>query len=393
MTFEIIFSDLKMRLDGVIREMPSEQSHIERCEHLATVVNWKASNDKNEFGEMLGSRGVRLFDEITNRVRISSEKVYAHEMRDCGKFLYYLMFVHDLGKYDRETKLYNGSNHEMRSAEFVIDRGFELREKLGWSQGTVEILTQLIRYHGHLGVVRLGEVSSVYLAPILETLVRLDKDSRRLFLDYLILLTCCDAGASGNFEEGRYFLDESRVYLYDQLSEELLKISVQLDDNNTGFGANALLELAATVSHTAIRIGRIFTSDNRIAVSNERIEKALAKYISIGDFNTYNFALTQFDHGAYVFAPILSKLSRDQNVVSDASLERFICFLGRLSLDLPRGGLFQFRETFSMKKDLSASNRGRFDELYDGVESGDSKKIGDVLSRYQSVKPVDFFSN
>ncbi|MEM9159503.1 MAG: hypothetical protein AAGB46_10680 [Verrucomicrobiota bacterium] len=380
-TFEEIFSEEISSLERAISDIPSEQQHIGRCISLAEIVEWGISNTQNELGVLLGDRGCRLFDQITGRIAATSEKQEADELRDCKRFLRWLMIVHDIGKYDREALEYNGSGHEERSGDYVFAKIDALRESLRWRKENAELFVHLTRFHSQLGIARLGEVSNVFLEPILEALLAMDSSRKRLLLDYLIVMTCCDAGASGNFGTKTFFLDESRVALYGQVSDELFSVAERFQSQERAAALRALLEQAASDENTVVRIKRMITSDNRMNASDSDVEFALRSVASRGLFNPKRFALTQFDHGAYVFAPLLWRLCGWADRVSYDVLLKFILFLGLLCSESRTKKIIQFRGCFSMKADLMAANGERFQALCESVESGDPHKIAQVLKR------------
>lgn len=376
--FEQIFSEEMEGLESAISGIPSEQRHIRRCMALAEAVEWDRSNDRNEIGKLLGARGCRWFDQVTRRIASTVENETDDELRDGRRFLRWLMLVHDIGKFDRATGSYNGSGHEERSGDYVSSKSFALQRELHWSQASADLLVHLTRFHSHLGITRLGEVSNVFLEPILDVLVGWNSGRKRLFLDYLIVMTCCDAGASGDFEAERFYLDESRIEHYVQVAEELLGLAEQFGLDQRSAASRALLAHASDIDSTVARIRRMITSENRMDAADRDIQAALRSVVSRGIFDPRRFALTQFDHGAYVFAPLLARISdRAEHVTMDA-LEKFIAFLGVLSASSDERKVIQFRCSFSMKTDLRSANRTRFEALCDAVESGDPKRIDRV---------------
>ncbi len=382
MTFENVFSDAKKRLDHALRGNAPEQHHIQRCLTLAEMIEWNHSNLGNELGKMLGAKGVLLFDTIAPRVSSLLQDETTSELRNYQRFMHELMFVHDLGKIDPNTHAFDGSNHEARSADIIAENQDALQNELHWTEDNIEFLVYLTRHHGLFGITRIGEASIVFLSPILESLINLNTNRKQLFLDFLTLLTCCDAGASGDFATNTFYLDESRITLYDQLSRELFAISENLKQKDHAEASSALLAKASEFSNTVVRIKRIITSDNQLSAPDERIEKALNKMLSSGRFDAKSFALTRFDHGAYVFPQLLTHMERENKIVSEESLEKLLLFLGILCDGQHTQRIIPFRGSYSMKADLQARNANNFYALREAVEQGDPQKISDVLGKH-----------
>ncbi len=378
-SFQHIFAEEIECLENVISEIPSEEMHIQRCIDLAGIVEWDQSNAGSEIGQMLGPKGVLIFDEITRRIASNLKDESSEELRDYREFLNYLMLVHDLGKYNIETNSYDGSGHEARSGEYVQKKHAQLLSRLNWERGNADLLVHLTRFHSHLGIARLGEVSNVFLEPILDVLIDLTTERKRLLLDFLVVLTCCDAGASGNFETKTYFLDESRITLYDQIATELFEISERFEPGNRSEASTALIERSSSIESTVLRIKRMVTSDNQLTVGDDDVKTALQKVVYKDGLNTRNLALTQFDHGAYVFAPLLTRLSRGDDLVSQGTIEKFLNLLGRLCDGRTESNVIQFRHSFSMKTDLQSANRSRFETLCKAVEQEDLHAIDEIL--------------
>ncbi|EDY83736.1 hypothetical protein VDG1235_3363 [Verrucomicrobiia bacterium DG1235] len=378
--FEDIFSEEIDGLERAISEVPSERKHIRRCMELVGVVEWDGSNAGNEIGALLGRRGCRLFDEMTRRIASALEGEAAAELQDAGQFLHWLMLVHDIGKYDLETQSYNGSGHEERSGDYVLRKCRDLQAELHWERGNAELLVHLTRFHSQLGIARLGEVSNVFLEPILAALLNLDSKRKRLFLDFLVVMTCCDAGASGNFETNAFYLDESRITLYGQVADELFAIAEKFGPQEHAAAAKALVAHASSTINTTKRIKRMVTSENLMDAAERDIELALGVVVSGGLFDLKRFALTQFDHGAYVFAPLLMRLSGEAESLSVNLLQKFLVFLGVLCAASEGKRVIQFRRSFSMKADLQAANGNRFEALVEAVKSGDPRLIGELVT-------------
>jgi hypothetical protein len=383
-TFEDVFADAKKRLDRALQGNASEQYHIQRCLTLAETIEWNHSNVGNEFGEMLRAKGILLFDKIIQRITSLLRDETTPELRNHRKFMHHLMFVHDLGKYNPHTHTYDGTNHEVRSANIVAENQETLQQELHWTKENVALLVHLTRYHGLLGITRIGEASMVFLSPILDRLIGLSADRKHLFLDLLIVLTCCDAGASGDFTTKTFYLDDSRIALYDQLSHELFLISTNLMRRHHADASNALLAQASEFTNTAVRIKRIVTSNNLLTIPDDRIETVLHEMLSRRRLDATSFALTRFDHGAYVFAPLLTHLERGKKSISQDSLAKLLLLLGVLCGSENTRRVIQFRDSFSMKADLQTRNAQNFYELCDAVERGEPQKIADVLRKHKN---------
>jgi hypothetical protein len=288
-----------------------------------------------------------------------------------------------LGKYNGNTDRFDGANHEERTADLVIDKREMLISGLGWKEENVGLLANLVRYHGVLGITHLGEASIIFLSPLLDSLTSLNSERKRLFLDLLIVLTCCDAGASGDFTTNRFYLDYSRLALYDQLTRELFALSEGIGKADQLDSCTALLEKACEFAETAIRIKRMVSSGNRLTIGEGVIESLLEGMCAERSFDPTSFALTRFDHGAYVFEPLLGSLNRENGSVSRESLYKLLLLIGYLCKGRERLNVIQFRDSFSMKADLRAINKNNFSELLNAVEQGDHRKIGQVLRKHE----------
>lgn len=382
-TLENVFSEDKRQLDRALETIPSEQLHIERCLTLAATINWNSSNANNEFGVMLGQKGILLFDETTQRISALLRNELARELRDYQKFLHDLMFVHDLGKYNSDTNKYDGRDHEERSALIVAGKEKLLLRKLNWTKGNATLFKQLTRFHGLFGITRIGEVSIVFLSPIIEYLIDLNSDKKKLFLDLLVILTCCDAGASGDFTSNTFYLDDSRITLYDQLSRELFHLSEKVMHTPASGVFHSLVAEACEFTNIVTRIKRIVTGNNLLTISERIIEEVLRDLLSKQQLDAKGFALTRFDHGAYVFGPLLAKLERGNTDISRDTLKKFILFLGILCQGQSSLYVVQFRDTFSVKSDLIERNGAKFSALYEAIDSHDPQRISDVLRIYR----------
>ncbi|MBK1876217.1 hypothetical protein [Pelagicoccus mobilis] len=380
-SFEDVFSEEVSGLQTAIASIPTEQAHIERCMELARAVVWSGSNEGNEIGRLLGGKGVAIFDRVTQRIDASLSLENGEELRDASRFLLWLMRVHDIGKCDRETLRYVGSGHEERSGDYVSNKAAVLVNELRWSEENATLLVGLSRYHSHLGIARLGEVSNVFLEPVLLELLKMNTRRRRLFLDLLVVMTCCDAGASGDFGSRTFYLDESRIVFYAEVAEELFGIAERFSDGDSTVAPQAILEDAASLERTIVRIRRMVTADNRLETQSSEVSLALEAVMDRSLFDLKAFALTQFDHGAYVFAPLLARLLEEEGSVDRAVMERFLIFLGQLCTRDGSRKTIQFRGSFSMKADLQAANGERFRRLCTAVKSGDPVKIQVVLEQ------------
>lgn len=380
-SFEDVFAEEIEGLRTAIASIPTEQAHIERCMELADGVEWDRSNAGNEFGRLLGAKGVAIFDRVTQRLADSLSSEKARELRNVSEFLARLMRIHDIGKCDLTTLCYDGSGHEERSGDYVLDKAAVLVEELQWSEENAALLVHLSRFHSHLGIARLGEVSNVFLEPILLELLKMDTRRKRLFLDTLVVMTCCDAGASGNFDTGTFYLDESRIVFYTEIADELFTIAELLGGEESDVASRALLEHAASLETTIVRIRRMVTAENSLSAGSSDVSLAIEAVIGRSLFDLKAFALTQFDHGAYVFAPLLSILAEEAATVDRAAMEKFIIFLGQLCTKDDSLKTIQFRRSFSMKADLQAANGERFRRLCTAVKSGEPELIRTVLEQ------------
>ncbi len=322
-----------------------------------------------------------LFDRVVQRLADSLSSEEAGELQDASQFLVWLMRVHDIGKCDLETLRYDGSGHEVRSGDYVLAKAPVLVGELQWREENAALFVHLSRFHSHLGIARLGEVSNVFLEPVLLVLLKMNTRRKRLFLDTLVVMTCCDAGASGNFDTGTFYLDESRVVFYTEVADELWGLAKRFSGNDSSAASRALLEHAASVECTVARIKRMVTAENRLDAQSNDVSLALESVIGRSLFDLQAFALTQFDHGAYVFAPLLSLLAEEAGIVKRAALEKFLIFLGQLCAKDGSRKTVQFRRNFSMKADLQEANGERFRALCTAVKSGKPEEVRMVLGR------------
>ncbi|MBD5778796.1 hypothetical protein IEN85_04785 [Pelagicoccus sp. NFK12] len=380
-SFEDVFAEEISGLRIATSSIPTEQAHLERCMELAGEVVWSGSNAGNEIGRLLGDRGVALFDRVANRLAAALASEEAEELRGPSQFLAWIMRVHDIGKCDLKTLRYDGSGHEERSGDYVLAKAGRLADELGWSEENAALLVHLSRFHSHLGIARLGEVSNVFLEPVLLELLRMDTRRKRLFLDFLVVMTCCDAGASGNFDTGTFYLDESRIVFYTEIADELFDIAETFAGSDAKSASLALLENAACFERTVVRIRRMVTAENRLHTRSSEVSRALEAVIERSLLDLQSFALTQFDHGAYVFAPLLALLADEAGGLDRTALEKFLIFLGQLCAKDGSRKTVQFRRSFSMKADLQAANGERFRSLCAAVKSGSPEKMRVVIER------------
>lgn len=383
MGFQELFSKDKERLERVIRGNTLEQNHFKRCMFLAESIEWESGHAGIDFQAMLGMKGILILEKTIQRINALLSEETAQELLNQREFLRNLMLVHDLGKYNKKTLDFDGANHGERSAQVVAEKKRALHQGLHWKEENVYFFLNLIRYHGRLGTIRLGEASIVFLSPLLDFLSSLTPSRRRLFLDFLILVTCCDAGASGDFAANRFYLDYSRLQFYSQLSEELLAVAAQLKTSPHAGAHSALLEQASGFDHTASRIKSIIASGNRMSVSQRVLHAALKEACAKGEFDPRSFALTRFDHGAYVFEPLLTKLQKGRRSVSRVSLDKLLLFLGLLCKRKKSPSIVRFRDSFSMKSGLQEANEENFSELFDAVREANHQRIKKILTKHK----------
>jgi hypothetical protein len=382
MVFQDLFSTDKERMEWVIRGNTLEQNHFKRCMFLSDTIEWESGHAGIEFRAMLGMKGILILDKTIKRINALLSEKTAPELRNQREFLRNLMFVHDLGKYNKKTLGFDGANHGERSADLAAEKKRALLQGLHWREESVYLFINLVRYHGSFGIIRLGEASIVFLSPLLIFLSSLSPERRRLFLDLLILVTCCDAGASGNFAANRFYLDYSRIKFYSHLSEELLALAARVEMFPHADARLALIQQASGFIPTADRIRSIVTSGNRLTVSQGILDAVLKKACSKGEFNPKRFALTRFDHGAYVFEPLLAKLQQGRRAVSMHSLYKILFFLGLLCKDRESPSIIRFRDSFSVKPGLKETNEANFSELFDAVQGGDRRRMKEVLAKH-----------
>jgi hypothetical protein len=380
MDFKDLFSRDKERMERVIRGNTAEQSHIRRCLSLAEAIDWKNGRAGPQFRFMLRKKGTLILDETVKRINSLLSRETAPELRNQREFLCNVMFAHDLGKYNREKREFDGANHEERSADLVTHQKDDLLQELRWQKESVHLFINLVRHHGSLGIVRLGEASIVFLSPLISFLSCLRPERRILFLDFLIIVTCCDAGASGAFLTGKFYLDYSRISFYSHLTKQLLAFAEKNDMAPYPEAYPALLEQASGFVHTAARIRSIVTSGNRLSVSRRVLDSVLKETCSSGEFIPRKFALTRFDHGAYVFEPLLAELQKGRRSVSNDHLRRLLLLFGMLCKSKESLNILEFRDSFSVKSGLGAGNRANFRELSDAVQEGDPRRIRKVLA-------------
>jgi len=132
------------------------------------------------------------------------------------------------------------------------------------------------------------------------------------------------------------------------------------------------------------------TGGNRLAVSRRTLEAVLADACSSEEFDPRRFALTRFDHGAYVFEPPLAKLQRGRRAISAHSLKRLLMLLGLLCEDSDSPCVIRFRDYFSVKSGLGKKNQSNFNELFEGVKEGDRHRIERILARHNcGTEPME----
>jgi hypothetical protein len=391
--FYSVFGEYWGALQDALSDNITEWDHVERCKALARSIQWHPIHAGGDFSKLLKADGIRILEKVLKRISETLANEKAEELQDPSRLIEQIMHVHDLGKYVRENGRvkYNGANHEKRSAEIIQERASEI----GWQLINVALLHDLALYHGLLGITRTGEVSIAFLWPILETLKPFNAARKRLFLDLLIVLTCCDSGATLDPQTKRYYLDDSRVKLYDEVSNELFAAS---EHANT---LHNLFETASAFNQTSIRINRIVTSGSRnLSIDEQTINQALQAVMAAGLLDLEKFARTRFDHGFYVFEPLLWNLNGEkEGKVACETLEKLLKLIGVLSSRDERLSVISqyvtvstgdgkewlseigLRNTFSMRDaDYAKRNNERFKLLEDSVRSGDPVKIYEAIN-------------
>jgi len=166
---QILGKELK-QFNGAIISNQIEVLHQRRCQLLAVSINWGGSKPGKEFESMLCSKGNVILSHIIRRLTMYSTKKVDEGIANVKQIVLDLMLVHDLGKFDSSFGEFHGSSHEERSANIIEVKKAELKRYLGWSEKDIFMFTELTIYHGHLGITRLGESSSVFLWPLIEVL-------------------------------------------------------------------------------------------------------------------------------------------------------------------------------------------------------------------------------
>lgn len=384
-TFQDIFAIDQQNLEQALAANILEQNHLKRCMELVEMLRWPSNhlnndglnndgryrnNIDNEFGRLLGCEGVALFDSILQRIVRATAKHSNPQLQDPRLFLTYAIFVHDLGKYDALLNNYNGTEHEERSAQIVERQRERLTQLLSWHEESIDILVALARFHAFLGIVHLGGASMVYLAPLLDWLTQQKHMSARLFLDLLIALNCCDAGASGNFETRSFYLNSARLTNYIDAANTLIHAIHDLNSQTSVDSEVVLASHSIEMDSMVRRIQRIVSSNNFLSVSPSMAKQALDDVIESGYLNPCGFALTRFDHGAYVFEPLLRRMNPSARTVNSDSITNLLLFIGLMSRKVDSLTVLSFRDTFSMKPDLQPQNQLRFNALLSAVSSG-----------------------
>jgi hypothetical protein len=285
------------------------------------------------------------------------------------------MFAHDLGKYNRRE--FDGANHEERSADLVTHQKDDLLQELRWQKESVPVHKPSSAPWKSRHCPARRSLHRLFV-PMFSFCLRPER--RILFLDFLIIVTCCDAGASGAFLTGKFYLDYSRISFYSHLTKQLLAFAEKNDMAPYPEAYPALLEQASGFVHTAARIRSIVTSGNRLSVSRRVLDSVLKETCSSGEFIPRKFALTRFDHGAYVFEPLLAELQKGRRSVSNDHLRRLLLLFGMLCKSKESLNILEFRDSFSVKSGLGAGNRANFRELSDAVQEGDPRRIRKVLA-------------
>ena len=399
-TFQDLFAEDKQHLDNALAANVLEQNHLRRCMDLAHMIQWSGGdgftpnkqnggnplhkeqhgNGDNEFGRLLGVDGVSSFNQVLNRIVSYARNSANPQLSEPQKFLTYALYIHDLGKYDETLDRFNGADHEERSAQIAIRQQNNLISQLGWQAESVDLLVGLARFHAILGIVHLGGASMLYLTPLLEWIIGFGENEQRLFLDLLIILNCCDAGASGNFATQQFYLNRARLLTYIRAADEIMRASRNLQQEKHTDPQAALLEQATQLPNVVERIQRIVSSNNALSVAPCVAKNALQNVISRGYFNPTSFALTRFDHGTYVFEPLLHRLLQESASVTEEALTKLLLLIGLLCRDIHTSTVIPLRDIYSMKADLQPQNQRRFDTLVNAVATGQPEAICAQLS-------------
>ncbi len=390
--FDVAFHDHWENLLKALGE--TESDHVKRCKALARSIEWDAASAGSEFSQMLAVDGIKVFEEVLRQIKEALRNENAPELNDPARLVEQIMHVHDLGKYIVENGefKYRGADHEKRSAVIVLEEAGALE----WRPINVVLLHDLALHHGLLGITRTGEASPACLWPILESLEPLSTRRKRLFLDLLIVLTCCDAGATMDAETKKYYLDDSRVELYKETADDLLEASTH------GDAFAALFQKASDFDYNVARIGRIVTSGSRnLYASDQTIREALASVVELGLLDLKRFARTRFDHGFYVFEPLLWELNEEKaGEVSRGNLTKLLSLIGLLASgdeglsalrkdeQVSMGStkdwlsLIGLRDSFSLRDDEHKKRNGkRYELLRKAVRTGDSGEIRKAVLR------------
>ncbi len=381
--FYSAFSNDWSNLQKALKENKTERDHVERCKTLARSIEWNTTNAGRDFSQMLSSGGIKDFEDVLRQIKEAPRTENAPELQEASRLIEQIMHVHDLGKYVVESSglKYRGADHEKRSAAIVLEKAGALE----WRPINVVLLHDLALHHGLLGITRTGEASLAFLWPILESLEPLSTHRKRLFLDLLIVLTCCDAGATLDAQTKKYYLDDSRVTLYKETVDDLLEVSTH------GDAFAALFQKASDFEYTVERIGRIVTSGSRnLFASKQAIREALESVVELGLLDLKKFARTRFDHGFYVFEPLLWDLNEGkEGEVSRENLIKLLSLIGFLASgdeelaairkyeQLSNGGtkdwlsVIGLRDSFSMRDDNYKKRNGkRYELLLEAVQTG-----------------------
>jgi hypothetical protein len=384
MDFYKVFSKDMENLEKAIKNNDSEKKHIKRSLDLAGQIVWDTSPQNNEFVTMLGEKGIAIFQKIIKRIKFNLKNQNSNELKYPKCLIKQAMFIHDLGKSDWEHDFeYNGKDHEERSYQIVNNNKERLME-IGWKEENIDLISYLAKYHGLLGITRTGEASMMYLSDRIKRIPhlgkkrkRLGKKRKRLFLDLLIIHTCCDSGASGDFENQEYDLGYARIKLYKDISDELIKIS------STPFkNVSDLLRKFSEQHYIVEQIERIVTSGMRgLSVERDIIESVLNKY----DQNfRENFVKTRFDAGFYVFEESLYEVNQHEKKITHETLEKFLNFIQLFYRKgtIPFPFIISFRDSFSLKNDVALKNRKNFDELLAAIRDERNEQLIDILKKF-----------
>jgi hypothetical protein len=140
---------------------------------------------------------------LTNLACVSEEE---------RQFLLYTAMFHDIGK------AINRPRHGAVGADVILNSEFEDRKRfydLGFSRREIYLLSNLIRFHDYFAALGTGETSYLSFAEVLcpvSNMALINEDSRKKFLEYLLLANIADVAGSIN---GRIDRENSMALIQD----------------------------------------------------------------------------------------------------------------------------------------------------------------------------------